>query len=448
MGGGWRCSRTNIRKLEKTLSITENTNGRIKGFQTINDCGTIFSGEVTGLQTSSGIYLYGPGSIEVDYEFNDYNVWGGVPKRRESSIKDIAYYSMDRNNEVLKKIGTYKLKNGVYKFEKTRQNNESWTKKLISKKTYKTTYFVPETSREQVVRFNSNIQEIDPFNKERSGFQWGKALALGAGAVAGGGLSLDSDTQASVIAGIVLDSQANTSGTSNLNDAVQTSLETNAQRAAASTSLPENSKSEATANQSGSSYSNAPNSAPTSDAKATAKNSQVCLKEAFDLRTRYSILTVYCEGKIEGTTESRGYRHRLVATPVIMTEWPTAKNLSIRREANDNAFQKLRQSLGNIHNGAMAERSVSCSASESFSYQNNTATYEQALNSLSQVQEHHRSRQISLSEAKERGKNAFTLSGITITPNEMNENQAFREFEAWLGNSNSCDYAERLRNQK
>lgn len=77
-------------------------------------------------------------------------------------------------------------------------------------------------------------------------FQWGKALALSVGAVAGGGLKLDTDTQAGVIAGIVLDSQANTSGTSNLNNAVETSLETNAQRAAASTSLPSSSKSAAT----------------------------------------------------------------------------------------------------------------------------------------------------------------------------------------------------------
>ena len=49
-----------------------------------------------------------------------------------------------------------------------------------------------------------------------------------------------------MISGIVLDSQANTSGTSNLDTAVQTSLENNAQRAAASTSLPSSSKGEVT----------------------------------------------------------------------------------------------------------------------------------------------------------------------------------------------------------
>ncbi len=79
-----------------------------------------------------------------------------------------------------------------------------------------------------------------------NGYQWGKALALGVGAVAGGGLSLDSATQASVISGIVLDSMGDTSGTSNLNNAVETSLENNARRAAASVSLPSSSNGEET----------------------------------------------------------------------------------------------------------------------------------------------------------------------------------------------------------
>lgn len=57
-----------------------------------------------------------------------------------------------------------------------------------------------------------------------SGFQWGKALALGVGAIAGGGLDLDTDTQASVISGIVLDSMKDTSGTSNLDRAVSDAL--------------------------------------------------------------------------------------------------------------------------------------------------------------------------------------------------------------------------------
>jgi len=85
----------------------------------------------------------------------------------------------------------------------------------------------------QTVLNIQNEQRVLGQRDKKEGFNWGKALALGAGAVAGGGLSLDSDTQAGVIAGIVLDSQANTSGTSNLNTAVQTSLENNAQRAAA-----------------------------------------------------------------------------------------------------------------------------------------------------------------------------------------------------------------------
>ena len=92
----------------------------------------------------------------------------------------------------------------------------------------------------------ATISTNDKAENTDSGFNWGKALALGAGAIAGGGLSLDSETQAGVISGIVLDSQANTSGTSNLDTAVQTSLENNAQRAAASTSLPSSSKGEVT----------------------------------------------------------------------------------------------------------------------------------------------------------------------------------------------------------
>ena len=353
---GFTCSGTDTIKYVRYMNIHTDDTGAVTAKSIANDCGR--TGEpitLEGFQTKNNLYLY-------------------------SNLYKISSYEIDGSSGKLTHKGSYQSKKGSVVFNESRQNNETWSQGLGNNYSYKTTGFAPENLWSQVDKFERNIV-VKKGGSAAGEFQWGKALALGVGAAAGGGLSLDSATQASVISGIVLDSQANTSGTSNLNTAVQTSLENNAQRAAASTSLPENSKSEATANQSGSSYSNAPNSAPTSDAKATAKNSQVCLKEAFDLRTRYSILTVYCEGKIEGTTESRGYRHRLVATPVIMTEWPTAKNLSIRREANDNAFQKLRQSLGNIHNGAMAERSVSCSASESFSYQNNTATYEQALNS-------------------------------------------------------------------
>jgi len=92
---------------------------------------------------------------------------------------------------------------------------------------------VPEIKIAELKNYSPPKQK----KKKSSGFQWGKALALGVGAVAGGGLKLDSETQASVIAGIVLDSQANTSGTSNLNTAVQTSLENNAQRAAANSEI-------------------------------------------------------------------------------------------------------------------------------------------------------------------------------------------------------------------
>jgi len=101
---------------------------------------------------------------------------------------------------------------------------------------------VPEAKIAEIKNYRPPRQK----KKKSSGFQWGKALALGVGTVAGGGLKLDSESQANVIAGIVLDSQANTSGTSNFNNAVETSLENNARRAAASTSLPSSSNSETT----------------------------------------------------------------------------------------------------------------------------------------------------------------------------------------------------------
>ena len=101
---------------------------------------------------------------------------------------------------------------------------------------------VPEIKIAELKNYSPPKQK----KKKSSGFQWGKALALGVGAVAGGGLKLDTDTQASVLSGIVLDSMKDTSGTSNLNNAVETSLENNARRAAASTSLPSSSNSETT----------------------------------------------------------------------------------------------------------------------------------------------------------------------------------------------------------
>ncbi len=61
--------------------------------------------------------------------------------------------------------------------------------------------------------------------RESNGFNWGKALAMTAGFVAGNGLALDAEAQIETITGIIRDSQAGVQGISNttgaLNDATQ-----------------------------------------------------------------------------------------------------------------------------------------------------------------------------------------------------------------------------------
>jgi len=214
------CSGSNTKKSVTTRVIKPSD---VKGEVTINgsviSCG---SDEIdhtwveNGFQTKEGLYIYNLSSEHKSgwYEFYKY-------EEETGKLKNKGFYTF--NNQ------------GKPKFNKSIWvHNYKQKLGLFDSLTHKTSYFVPEKNWAKLDEFELSLDgNVTRVADKPSSFNWGKALALGAGAVAGGGLSLDSDTQASVIAGIVLDSQANTSGTSNLNTAVQTSLENNAQRAAA-----------------------------------------------------------------------------------------------------------------------------------------------------------------------------------------------------------------------
>ena len=73
---------------------------------------------------------------------------------------------------------------------------------------------------------------------EQRKFQWGKALALGVGFVAGGGAELDAQTQADVLLGIVQDSMAGQSGTSNTTTAVTNATQRYSQASAPVSPVP------------------------------------------------------------------------------------------------------------------------------------------------------------------------------------------------------------------
>jgi hypothetical protein len=57
--------------------------------------------------------------------------------------------------------------------------------------------------------------------QRKTGFNWGKALAMGAGFVAGGGTELAAETQANMISGIIQDSMPGVDGVSNMRAAAQ-----------------------------------------------------------------------------------------------------------------------------------------------------------------------------------------------------------------------------------
>lgn len=61
--------------------------------------------------------------------------------------------------------------------------------------------------------------------ERKNGFNWGKAMAMTAGFIAGNGLKLDAEAQADTISGIIRDSQAGVSGISNTTGALNNSTQ-------------------------------------------------------------------------------------------------------------------------------------------------------------------------------------------------------------------------------
>ena len=68
--------------------------------------------------------------------------------------------------------------------------------------------------------------------KQKSGFNWGKALALTVGSVAGGGLNLDAESQANIAVGILADSMPGVQGANNTVGSIQQAGRAAQQRAA------------------------------------------------------------------------------------------------------------------------------------------------------------------------------------------------------------------------
>lgn len=263
---GFSCSGTDTIKYVEHMNIHTYDDGTVTAKGILSACGTVDGPKTySGLQTKDYLYLY------------------------PSDLDRITEYEIDEVSGKLIRKGRYQSQNGTLVYNEIWQNNREWSEGLGNNYTYKATGFAPENLWAEVDSFERSIV-VKEGGSSAGGFQWGKALALGVGAVAGGGLSLGSEDQASVIAGIMLDSQANTSGVSNLDNAVQSSLETNAQLAAASAlseqDLTQNSASseadpqnltfvepDPTAQQSVSSTSQTSNSVPTSNAP---ENSRKC----------------------------------------------------------------------------------------------------------------------------------------------------------------------------
>lgn len=179
-----------------------------------------------------------------------------------------------------------------------------------------------------------------------------------------------------------------------------------------------------------------------------------CLSEAFELRTYYSIVASSCEGKVEGSQTSPGFRHLLLANPTIQSRWPQTDSLSIRRDAQSDAQDRLRRSLKNIYGQAMDDRSISCSAAVSRRVGGNERpvnmepeTEREAREALSALMANYRAREVSMEQARENGSTAVTFSGISVRTNEPSESRARAEFYDWAEDNvtDACAYASRLR---
>ena len=259
------CTGTNTAKYIRYMIVNTKDDGSVSAKKTFSGCDQDFSKALKGIQTKSHVYLY-----------------------EEENLEYITSYKIDPSSGRLIDEGHYILKNDLLVFEKAKKNN---SENQAGNRFYRTAYLPKELwtkldDFEQIIDRNEQ-KKITHIKHKQEGFDWGKALALGAGAVAGGGLSLDSETQAGVIAGIVLDSQADTSGTSNLDNAVQSSLETNARRAASNSGVEQdktqNSTSfevEPTPKQSVGTTTQTPNAVSTSN---SAGNSRKCGNSSYSL---------------------------------------------------------------------------------------------------------------------------------------------------------------------
>ena len=196
---GFDCSGTDTIKEMKYLNINANPDGSVLAKEVEDDCGKVYNYTYKGLQTQSNLYLYRANSPYIEH------------------------YKIDETTGALKNQASYYYKNGSLTSSPATQNNQTWSHGLGNNYSYKTTYYQPEKSWAEVDKFERSIT-VKKGGPAAGSFNWGKALALGVGSVAGGGLKLDSAAQGSVLSGIVLDSMGDTEGVSNFEQAVKNAI--------------------------------------------------------------------------------------------------------------------------------------------------------------------------------------------------------------------------------
>jgi len=198
------CSGTDTYPETKYLDIYTDDTGMFTGKLNGVDCGRTFGPiSISGLQTRNKFYV------------------------REASGKQITSFDIESGTGRLMKDGYYRSYDGTISFTKARQNNETWKEEGFTKGSYKTSGYVPQRNWSEVDRF-ARVEGRKATNGS-SGFNWGKALALGAGSVIGGGGSLSADQQAAVLGGIIADSMEGVEGVSNMESSID-SVVTNSQK--------------------------------------------------------------------------------------------------------------------------------------------------------------------------------------------------------------------------
>jgi len=189
------CSGTDTYPMTRYLDIYTDNQGMFTGKLNGVDCGRSFGPiSISGLQTRNKFYV------------------------REANGKQITSFDIESGTGRLMKDGYYRSYDGTITFTKARQNNETWKKEGFSKGSYKTSGYVPQRNWSEVDRF-ARVEGRKATNGS-SGFNWGKALALGAGSLIGGGGSLNADQQAAVLGGIIADSMEGVDGVSNMENSI------------------------------------------------------------------------------------------------------------------------------------------------------------------------------------------------------------------------------------